>query len=73
MMSLFMWLAVWIVCRASILDPRTPANRQTGCHDNTMQFLAVGHKIRISFFRNAEQIRKTSDEIQKNFDLVEEI
>ena len=36
-----------------------------------MQFLAVGHKIRISFFRNAEQIQKNSDEIQKNLDLIE--
>jgi hypothetical protein len=68
-----MWLAVWIVCRTSILDPKTPANRQTGCHGHAMQFLAVGHKIRISFLRNAEQIQKNSDKIQKNLDLIEEI
>jgi hypothetical protein len=35
--------------------------------------LAVGHKIRISFLRNAEQIKKNSDKIQKNLDLIEEI
>jgi hypothetical protein len=68
-----MWLAVWIVCRTSILDPKTPANRQTGCHGYVMQFLAVGHEIRISFLRNAEQIQKNSDIIQKNLDLIEEI
>ncbi len=38
-----------------------------------MQFLAVGHKIRIGFLRNAEQIQKNSDRIQKNWDLIEEI
>jgi hypothetical protein len=41
------------------------------CH--AMQFLAVGHKIRISFLRNAEQIQKNSDKIQENLDLIEEI
>jgi hypothetical protein len=76
---------VWIACRTgildqdtwtqwtSILDPKTPANRQTGCPDHAMQFLAVGHKIRISFLRNAEQIQKNSYKIQKNLDLIEEI
>jgi hypothetical protein len=68
-----MWLDVWIVCRTSILDPKTPVNRQTGCHGNAMQFLAVGYKIRISFPRNAEQIQNYSEEIQKNLDLIEEI
>jgi hypothetical protein len=68
-----MWLAVWMVCRTSILDPKTPANRQTGCHEHAMQFLAVGHKIRISFLRNADQIQKNSDKIQNNLDLIEEI
>jgi hypothetical protein len=68
-----MWLAVWIVCRISMIDPKTPASRQARCHGHAMQFLAVGHKIRISFFRNAEQIQKNSDEIQKNLDLIEEI
>ncbi len=38
-----------------------------------MQFLAVGHKIRISSLRNAEQIQKNSDKIQKNLDLIKEI
>jgi hypothetical protein len=52
------WLAVWIVCRTSILDPKTPANRHTGCHGHAMQILAVGHTIRVSFLRNAEQIQK---------------
>ncbi len=33
-----------------------------------MQFLAVGHKIRISFLRNAEQIQKISYKIQNNLD-----
>jgi hypothetical protein len=70
-----MWRAVWIVCRTSILDPKTPANRQTGWHGRAIQFLVVGHKTRISFLRNAEQIQKNSDklEIQKNLDLIEEI
>jgi hypothetical protein len=67
-----MWLTVWIVSRTSILDPKIPANRQTGCHGHAMQFLAVGHKIQISFLRNAEQIQKNSDKIQKNLYLVEE-
>jgi hypothetical protein len=40
---------------------------------HAMQFLAVGHKIRIRFLRNAEKIQKNSDEIQKNLDLIEEI
>ncbi len=56
-----------------MIDPKTPASRQARCHGHAMQFLAVGHKIRISFFRNAEQIQKNSDEIQKNLDLIEEI
>jgi hypothetical protein len=68
-----MWLAVWIVCRTSILDPKTPANGQTGCSGHTMKFLAVGHKIRIGFLRKAERIRENSDKIQKNLDLIEEI
>ncbi len=38
-----------------------------------MQFLAVGHKIRIGFLRNAEQIPKNSDKIQYNLDLIAEI
>jgi hypothetical protein len=38
-----------------------------------MQFLAVGHKIRITSPRIAEQIQKNSDKIQKNLDLIEEI
>ncbi len=66
-----MWLAVWIVCRTSILDPKTSTNRQTGCHGHAI--LAVGNKIRISFLRNAEQIQKNLDKIQKNLDLIEEI
>jgi hypothetical protein len=68
-----MWLAVWIDCRTSILDPNTPANGQTGCHGHAMQFLDVGHKIGISFLGNTEQIHINSDEIQKNSDLIEEI
>jgi hypothetical protein len=55
------------------LIPKTPDNRQTGCHGHAVQFLAVGHKIRISFLRNAEQIQKNLDKIQKNLDLIEEI
>jgi hypothetical protein len=42
-------------------------------HTRAMQFLAVGHKILISFLRNAEQIQKNSDKIQKNIDLIEDI
>jgi hypothetical protein len=65
-----MWLAVWIVCRTSILDSKTPA---TGCNGHAMHFLAVRHKNRISFLRNSEQIQKNSYKIQKNLDLIEEI
>jgi hypothetical protein len=68
-----MWFAVWIICRTSILDLKTPANRQTGCYGHAMQFLAVGQKIQISSLRNAEQIQKNSDKIEKNLDLIEEI
>jgi hypothetical protein len=68
-----MWLAIWIVCRTTILDPKTPANRQTGCHGHAMQFLAVGHKVRINFRSNSVQIQKNSDKIQNNLDLIEEI
>ena len=31
----------WIVCRKGVLDPKKPANRDTG---QAIQFLAVGHK-----------------------------
>jgi hypothetical protein len=45
-----------------------------GAHaGHAMQFLAVGHKIRIGFLRNVEQIQKNSDQILKNLDLIEEI
>ncbi len=35
--------------------------------------MVVGHEIRISFLRNAEQIQNNSDKIQKNLNLIEEI
>ncbi len=67
MMSLFMWLAVWIVCRNSILNlpiaSLTPADIQTRCPRKVMQFLAAGHKIRIGFLRNLEQNQMNSDKI----------
>ncbi len=68
-----MSLAVWIVCRTSNLDPKTPANIQTGCHGHAMQLLAVEHKIRIRFLRNAEQIQKNPEKNQKNLNLIEDI
>jgi hypothetical protein len=58
---------------ASLIPRHLPGNRQTGWHGHAMQFLAVGHKIRISFLRNAEQKQKNPDKIQKNLDLIEEI
>ncbi len=62
-----MWIAVSIVCRNSILDPKTPANRQTGRHGRDV-VPGGGHEIQISFLRNAEQIQKNSDKVQKNLD-----
>jgi hypothetical protein len=65
-----MWFAVWIG-RTSILDPKTPANKQTGCHGHAMQFLAVGQKFESVFSetqKNSEEFRQ----IQKNLDLIEE-
>jgi hypothetical protein len=38
-----------------------------------MQFLAAGHKIQIGFLRNSDQIQMSSDKIQMNLDLIEEI
>jgi hypothetical protein len=65
-MSLFIRLAVSIVCRKGTLDPKTPSNRHTGCLGQAMQFLAAGNKIRTGFPRKAETIQKNSDEIYKN-------
>jgi hypothetical protein len=58
-----MWLAVLIVYRKDILDTKTPANRRTGCTGQAIQVLAAGHEIRTGFLRNAERIKKNSDEI----------
>ncbi len=35
-----MYLAVWIVCKKGILDPKTPAERDTGYPGQAIQFLA---------------------------------
>jgi hypothetical protein len=59
----FTWLAELIVCRKGNLDPKTPANRHTGCPGKAMPFLAAGHNIRTCFLRNAEIIQNNSDEI----------
>ncbi len=65
-----MWLDVLIVYRKGILDPKTPANRHTGCPGQAIQFLTSGHIIRIGFLRNSEIIEKNSDEIKKNLDRI---
>ncbi len=68
-----MWLAVLIVCRKKILDPKTPADRLTGCPDQAVRFLAAGYKIQTGFLRNAEQIQKNSDEMERNLDRQKEV
>jgi hypothetical protein len=35
---------VLIVCKKGILDPKTPANRETGYPGQAMQFVAAGQK-----------------------------
>ncbi len=68
---------------SGILDPKTPANRQTGCPGLAMQFVAAGHKTRIGVLsseefgldlkkirRNLEIQRKfrgSSEEVQRKF------
>ena len=52
----------WIVCRKGVLDPKKPANRDTG---QAIQFLAVGHKN--SRFESVfSGIQKEFRRLQKN-------
>jgi hypothetical protein len=60
-----MCLAVLIVCRKGILDPKKPANRHTGYPGQAMQFLAAGQK-----HSNLLSLKK-KDRIQKNLEKIQ--
>jgi hypothetical protein len=57
-----MCLAVLVVCRKGIVDPKTHAKRDTGYPGQAMQFLADGHKISIlvsqEYRNNSEEFRR---------------
>ncbi len=51
----------WVVCRKGVLDPKTPAERDTGNPSQAIKFMAEGHQKSIAFSqqyrRNSEQFR----------------
>jgi len=56
-----MCLAVWIVCRKGVLDPKTPADTVTGWPGQAIEFLGAGHKNSNWF---SQEYRKNSDEFR---------
>jgi hypothetical protein len=58
------YVLIDVACCADCLQlaQTMPFLQHTVCPGQAIQFLAVGHKIRISFLRNAEIIQKNSDE-----------
>ncbi len=46
-----------------VLDPKTPANRETGWVGQAIQFLAAGHK-------NSQEYRKNSEEFRRIIDII---
>ncbi len=60
----------WIVCRKGVLDPKTPAKRDTGYPSQAIQFLAAWHQKSIKFpqqyRRNSEQFRTIRKKFRQN-------
>jgi hypothetical protein len=58
------WMvAISIICRKGIFDPKTLANRDTGYPCQEMQFLAAGQKNSNLF---SQEYKKYSEEIRRN-------
>ncbi len=64
----------WIVCRKGVLDPKTPAKRDTGNPSQAIQFMAAGHQKSIPFSqqyrRNSEQFRTIQKKFRQNQTLI---
>ncbi len=65
----------WIVCRKGVLDPKTPANGDTGHPNQAIQFLAAGHQKSIPFSqqyrRKSEEFRRIQKKFRQNLDNVQ--
>jgi hypothetical protein len=58
------------VCRKGVLDPKTPANRDTGYLSQAIQILAAGHQKSIpisqQYRRNSEEFRRIQKKFRQN-------
>ncbi len=72
-LSWFMYITVCIVCRKGVLDPKIPANRDTGWPGQAIEFLAAGHKtsnqFSLEYWNNSEEFRRIQKIFRQNLDV----